>query len=197
MTAEEASQALIFTAATCHGKIGPGGYAALLMCDGQKVLKRGRWWPTTENRMQLSAAIAAFQALPAGIGARVRSDSVYLIRGITEWLLLWKGRDWITSAGTRVKHRDLWEMLEACSADRLVVWELVESQEGCSEGDEVADIADEEARLSYRALHASNHQCEVTCRRTTDISAASCAEFHCDLQLEPISNWKMGRRTRR
>src|SRR4051812_23405726 len=91
---EHQGRAVIHTDGACIGNPGPGGWAALIELDGVEQVITGREPATTNNRMEVTAAIKALEALPAGVPAAVHSDSEYVVKGITEWLPGWKARGW-------------------------------------------------------------------------------------------------------
>src|SRR3712207_1813630 len=106
-------QAVVYTDGACLGNPGPGGYAAAIFIDGEERIVNGRDPDTTNNKMELTAAIRALEELPVGIAAVIHSDSQYVVKGITEWLPAWKRRGWRTADKKPVKNQPLWERLEA------------------------------------------------------------------------------------
>ncbi|MCS6779771.1 MAG: ribonuclease HI [Geminicoccaceae bacterium] len=112
----------IHTDGACSGNPGPGGWAAILRWrDHEKELVGGEPL-TTNNRMELTAAIAALEALKRPMRVRLVTDSDYLRRGITEWLPAWKARGWRTADKKPVKNLDLWQRLDAAVARHAVEW---------------------------------------------------------------------------
>jgi ribonuclease HI len=107
----------IYTDGACRGNPGPGGWAALLLTGEHKKEISGSEPVTTNNRMELLAAIRGLEALKKpGTRARVFTDSQYVIKGISEWLAGWKKRGWKTADKKPVKNQDLWEQLDALAA---------------------------------------------------------------------------------
>jgi ribonuclease HI len=124
-----------YTDGACSGNPGPGGWGALLVARrGDAVLRerelKGGERLTTNNRMELMAAIAALESLHRPSAVTVVTDSAYLRGGITEWLAGWKRRGWRTAAGTPVKNEDLWRRLEAAAAPHRVAWTWVKGHAG-------------------------------------------------------------------
>ena len=98
----------IFTDGACSGNPGPGGWGAILRWNGTEKELRGGEPETTNNRMELMAAIQALEALKRGVKADLYTDSTYVQKGITEWIHSWKKRGWKTAAKKPVKNEDLW-----------------------------------------------------------------------------------------
>ena len=131
----------IFTDGACRGNPGPGGWAAILRYrDVEKELS-GYEPATTNNRMELMAAIAALEALKRPCRVRLYSDSQYLRDGITKWIHGWKRRDWRTADKQPVKNVDLWQRLDAAAARHVVNWEWVRGHAGHPENERADAIA--------------------------------------------------------
>ncbi|TWI53167.1 ribonuclease HI [Pseudomonas duriflava] len=128
----------IFTDGACKGNPGPGGWGALLIYKGNERELWGGEAVTTNNRMELMAAIRALEALKRPCTVRLVTDSEYVMRGITEWLNGWKARGWKTSAKQPVKNADLWQELDAQVSRHTVNWEWVRGHTG-HHGNERAD----------------------------------------------------------
>ncbi|HEY5598970.1 MAG TPA: ribonuclease HI, partial [Kiloniellales bacterium] len=129
----------IFTDGACSGNPGPGGWGAVLRYgDVEKELSGGEA-PTTNNRMEMMAAIAALEALRRPSRVRLHTDSTYLKDGITKWIHAWKARGWRTADKKPVKNLDLWQRLEAALAPHQVRWLWVRGHTGHPEN-ERADI---------------------------------------------------------
>jgi ribonuclease HI len=128
----------IFTDGACRGNPGPGGWAALLVCGTERKEVSGSEAATTNNRMELSAAIGGLGALKRRCAVKLYTDSKYVLQGITEWLPNWKARGWRTAARTAVKNQDLWELLDAAVADQDIQWIWVRGHSG-HEGNEYVD----------------------------------------------------------
>jgi len=128
----------IFTDGACSGNPGPGGWGVLINGpDGARDLSGGAP-STTNNQMELMAAIEALRAVPDGAEIRLVTDSVYVKEGITSWIKNWKRRGWKTAAGKPVKNSDLWKTLDAACARHTVEWVWVKGHAG-NPGNEHAD----------------------------------------------------------
>ena len=128
----------IFTDGACRGNPGPGGWGAVLRSGVREKLLSGGSRDTTNNRMELTAAIEALEALRRPCRVRLSTDSTYLKNGITQWLPAWKRRDWKTADRTPVKNVDLWRRLERAASRHDVEWIWVRGHAG-HEGNEKAD----------------------------------------------------------
>ena len=128
----------IFTDGACSGNPGPGGWGVLINGpDGARDLSGGAP-STTNNQMELMAAIEALRAVPDGAEIRLVTDSVYVKDGITSWIKNWKRRGWKTATGKPVKNIDLWKALDAACARHKVEWVWVKGHAG-NPGNEHAD----------------------------------------------------------
>jgi ribonuclease HI len=128
----------IFTDGACSGNPGPGGWGALINGpDGENELSGGAA-DTTNNRMELQAAIEALKSLPTGSPVTLTTDSTYVKEGITGWIKNWKARGWKTAAKKPVKNVDLWQNLDAECARHQVNWQWVKGHAGHA-GNERAD----------------------------------------------------------
>ncbi len=119
----------IYTDGACRGNPGPGGWAAIIVRNGDVIEIGGAEEQTTNNRMELRAAVEALRRVPADAPVRLTTDSAYLLHGATRWLPLWKQRNWLTADETPVEHRDLWEELDALAGQR-VTWNYVRGHSG-------------------------------------------------------------------
>ncbi len=129
----------IFTDGACRGNPGPGGWGALLRYkDHQKTLHGGDA-VTTNNRMELMAAIQALESLNRSCEVELTTDSQYVKKGITEWIDNWRLRGWRTAAKGPVKNADLWQRLEKASAGHQVHWKWVRGHTGHPENEQ-ADL---------------------------------------------------------
>ena len=128
----------IFTDGACRGNPGPGGWGAVLRWGGREKLLSGGSSGTTNNRMELTAAIEALEALRRPCRVRLSTDSTYLKNGITQWIPAWKRRDWKTADRKPVKNVDLWRRLERAASPHAVEWVWVRGHSG-HEGNEKAD----------------------------------------------------------
>jgi len=126
MTAE----VIIYTDGACSGNPGPGGWGAILMYGAHERELWGGEPHTTNNRMELMAAIKALEALKRPCKVELHTDSQYLRQGITEWLAGWKRRGWVTASKTPVKNDDLWQALDAARARHEVAWRWVKGHSG-------------------------------------------------------------------
>jgi len=131
----------IFTDGACRGNPGPGGWAALLRFKGTKKVMSGATPMTTNNRMEMTAAIMALEVLRRPCKVRISTDSQYLMKGMTEWLNNWKKRDWRTAQNTPVKNEDLWRRLDAASGRHQVKWYWVRGHNSHEENEMVDALA--------------------------------------------------------
>jgi ribonuclease HI len=139
----------IYTDGACSGNPGPGGWGAILRWNGTEKELKGGEPDTTNNRMELMAAIQALEALSRGVSADLYTDSTYVQKGITEWIHGWKKRGWKTAAKKPVKNDDLWRRLDEAVARHDVKWHWVKGHAGHpgnERADELAGMGLEEAR---------------------------------------------------
>ena len=129
----------IYTDGACRGNPGPGGWGALLIKDDKENSLWGGERDTTNNRMELMAAIKALQSIKDSSQITLTTDSNYVKDGITKWMANWKTRGWKTAANKPVKNKDLWILLDQISAFHLVSWQWVKGHSGHREN-EIADI---------------------------------------------------------
>jgi ribonuclease HI len=139
----------IFTDGACSGNPGPGGWGAILRWDGQERELSGGEAETTNNRMELTAAIEALNALKRAVRVDLHTDSTYVKDGITKWIHGWKAKGWKTAAKKPVKNQDLWRALDAALADHEVTWHWVKGHSGHPEN-ERADALARAALEAYR-----------------------------------------------
>jgi ribonuclease HI len=130
------SDVVIYADGACKGNPGPGGWGAVLRFHDaakgaihEKELFGGES-ETTNNRMELTAAIRALEALKRPCNVVLHTDSRYLLQGITEWIAGWKKRGWLNAAKQPVKNVDLWQALEAAAAPHEVTWKWVRGHAG-------------------------------------------------------------------
>lgn len=128
----------VFTDGACRGNPGPGGWGAILRYGGHEKHLRGAETLTTNNRMELMAAIAALEALTSRCEVNLTTDSTYVRSGITEWVPQWKRRGWKTADKKPVKNVDLWERLDRAAQQHHVHWHWVRGHTGHPEN-ELAD----------------------------------------------------------
>ena len=135
----------IFTDGSSRGNPGPGGWAALLRFRGREREIGGREAYTTNNRMELFAAIRGLEALRRPCRVRLVTDSTYVRNGITRWLAAWKRRGWRTAGGQPVKNVDLWQRLDVAAAGHQVDWVWTRGHSGHPENERVDRRARAEA----------------------------------------------------
>ncbi len=131
----------IFTDGACSGNPGPGGWGAVLRYRGTEKELSGREAETTNNRMEMMAAIAALRSLKRPVRVRLFTDSSYLKDGITKWIHSWKARGWKTAAKKPVRNQDLWQALEAAMAPHEVEWRWVKGHAGHPENERADALA--------------------------------------------------------
>ncbi len=139
----------IHTDGSCLGNPGPGGWAALLRYGQKERELVGGEVQTTNNRMELMAAIAALEALTEGCQVTLHIDSQYVRQGITEWMPGWVRRGWKTAGGDPVKNRDLWERLHAATARHKIDWKWVKGHNGDPDNERV-DVLARNAAVRFR-----------------------------------------------
>jgi len=143
VTTARAVDVEIFTDGACRGNPGPGGWAALLREGSHEKLLSGAQLQTTNNRMELLAAIEALAALERACTVRLTTDSEYVRQGITAWLPKWKSNGWRTSQRQPVKNQDLWQRLDAESARHRIEWRWVKGHSGHTENERVDRAAND------------------------------------------------------
>jgi len=131
-------EVVAYTDGACRGNPGPGGWGVVLRAAGSEKRLSGGEAETTNNRMELTAAIEALAALKQPSRVRIYTDSTYVRNGITEWLPRWVARGWRTVDRKPVKNRDLWERLVALTDGHEIEWHWVRGHAGHA-GNELAD----------------------------------------------------------
>ncbi len=131
----------VFTDGACSGNPGPGGWGAVMRWGDHERELSGGEDDTTNNRMELMAAIAALEALKRPVGVRITTDSTYVRDGITKWIHGWKRNGWKTAAKKPVKNADLWQRLEAAAARHRVEWDWVKGHAGHPENERADELA--------------------------------------------------------
>lgn len=131
----------IFTDGACSGNPGPGGWGAILRWRGEEKELNGGEADTTNNRMEMIAAIRALEALKRPAKVRLHTDSVYLRDGITRWIHTWKAKGWKTAAKKPVKNIDLWQRLESALERHQVEWIWVRGHAGHPENERADALA--------------------------------------------------------
>jgi ribonuclease HI len=146
------SEVEAFTDGACLGNPGPGGWAALLRARDSERLLSGGEPATTNNRMELMAAIAALEALKRPCQVVLTTDSRYVMQGIEQWMPKWRANGWRTTDKRPVKNQDLWQRLSAAAAVHQVRWQWVRGHNGHVENERVDQAAREQAeRLREQA----------------------------------------------
>lgn len=131
----------IFTDGACSGNPGPGGWGALLRYEGRELALSGGEAETTNNRMELMAAIQAFERLNQPCIVNVTTDSQYVRQGILTWIKGWKRNGWKRADKTPVKNVDLWERLDRAVAPHQVQWHWIRGHSGHPENERVDELA--------------------------------------------------------
>ena len=131
----------IWTDGACRGNPGPGGWGVLLRCNGTEKEMSGAENPTTNNRMELMAAIRALEALKRPCRVHLTTDSEYVRKGITEWLPRWRENGWRTVAKKPVKNAELWHRLAEAAAKHEIRWSWIKGHSGHPENDRVDHLA--------------------------------------------------------
>jgi len=137
------AQVEIFTDGACRGNPGPGGWAALLRYADAEKLVSGAAPETTNNRMELQAAIEGLRQLHRASIVHLTTDSEYLRKGISQWVHKWKQNGWRTAQKKPVKNQDLWELLDALVGDHQIQWHWVKGHSGHPENERVDQAANE------------------------------------------------------
>jgi len=141
---EKSDTVHIYTDGACSGNPGPGGWGSVLLFNGHRRELSGGAAGTTNNRMELQAVIGAMEALKRPCEVTIYTDSVYVMKGMLEWLPQWKKRNWRTAGKQAVKNVELWQRLEQVLSPHAVTWRWVKGHSGVPENER----ADELARLA-------------------------------------------------
>jgi ribonuclease HI len=139
------NQAIIFTDGACLGNPGPGGYAAVITIAGEEQIIVGQDQSTTNNKMEMTAAIKALEAVSKDLPMVIHSDSQYVIKGATEWLRGWKAKGWRKADGKPVMNQDLWMQMDALMVGQQITWKWVKGHAGHPENERVDRLANWEA----------------------------------------------------
>ena len=134
----------IYTDGACRGNPGPGGWGAILECDGYKKEINGATQLTTNNIMELTAVIKALELVKNSSSIVITTDSTYVKNGITDWIHNWKVKGWRTANKKPVKNKDLWQLLDSLSQKHNIDWKWVRGHTG-HPGNEKADQLANEA----------------------------------------------------
>jgi len=130
-----------FTDGACSGNPGPGGWGVVLRWNDHEKELFGGESGTTNNRMELMAAISALESLTRPAEVVITTDSTYVLKGITEWLPNWKRRNWRTASKQPVKNVDLWQRLDEAVSRHTVTWEWVKGHNGHPENERADELA--------------------------------------------------------
>ena len=133
----------VYTDGACRGNPGPGGWGVLILEGGHERTLMGAERDTTNNRMELMAAIRALQGIPSGSAADIYTDSKYVMDGLNDWLPAWKQRGWKTAAKKPVKNQDLWQALDTANARHRLRWHWVRGHAGNAGNERVDQLANE------------------------------------------------------
>jgi len=131
----------IFTDGACSGNPGPGGWGAILRAGGHEKELSGGERTTTNNRMEMTAAIRALEALKQPSVITLYTDSRYVMDGVTKWIINWKKNGWKTADKKPVKNEDLWRALDAAAAPHKITWRWVKGHAGHPENERVDALA--------------------------------------------------------
>ena len=137
------SKVIIHTDGACSGNPGPGGWGAIIKSSTDVREMKGGEASTTNNRMELLAAISALESLPDGTPAELHTDSQYVRNGITQWLHNWKRNGWRTASREPVKNAELWKRLEAAALKHQVSWHWLKGRAGYNENERADELARE------------------------------------------------------
>lgn len=134
---------VVYTDGACAGNPGPGGWGAILIWNGRREEMSGGQTATTNNRMELMAAISALEALQEGSTVEIHTDSEYVQKGISTWIHGWKRKAWRTASGSPVKNTELWKRLDAAQSRHRVEWHWVRGHAGHAENERADELARE------------------------------------------------------
>lgn len=137
----------IYTDGACKGNPGPGGWGVLLRCEGKEKRLSGGELDTTNNRMELMAAIQGLMALKTSCVVDLYTDSQYVRQGITQWIFNWKKNGWKNAKRQAVKNADLWKELDAMTQNHQVSWHWVKGHSGHPENEIADQLASDAAEL--------------------------------------------------
>lgn len=131
----------IYTDGACKGNPGPGGWGALLRCRGKEKELKGYVLETTNNRMELTAAIEALSSLTRACEVDLYTDSNYLRQGMQDWLIGWKKKNWKNAKNQPIKNIDLWQRLDELAKNHKIKWHWVKGHSGHPENERVDELA--------------------------------------------------------
>ena len=132
---------VLYTDGACSGNPGPGGWGSVLLYRGHRRELSGGEKDTTNNRMEMMAVIAALETLRRACKIVLHTDSVYVMKGMTEWLPAWKARGWKTAAKKPVKNVDLWQRMDEAVARHDIEWKWVKGHSGVPENERADELA--------------------------------------------------------
>jgi len=148
-------QVTIHTDGGCEGNPGPGGWAAVLRCGDAVSEVSGGTPATTNNRMELQAAIGALTALKEPCAIQFFTDSEYVRNGITAWLRSWKARGWLTADKKPVRNEDLWRQLDSAASTHMIQWHWLKGHAGHADNERCDRLAaDEMAKIRKQFTRA-------------------------------------------
>ena len=147
-------QVIIHTDGACSGNPGPGGWGAILQFGGKTRELKGGDLATTNNRMELMAAIQALEALTRDCKVELHTDSTYVMKGISEWIHNWKRRGWLTADKKPVKNDDLWKRLDTARLRHDVAWRWVKGHAGHELNERADTLAREGMIATLQAIQA-------------------------------------------
>ena len=141
MTASEPPRIDAYTDGACSGNPGPGGWGVLLRSGDKEKELHGGEAETTNQRMEMTAAIKALQALKKPCRIIIHSDSKYVVQGMTEWIHGWKKNNWKNASKKSVANQDLWQQLEQAATKHEVSWQWVKGHAGHPENERADELA--------------------------------------------------------
>lgn len=145
-------EVVIHTDGACHGNPGPGGWAALLVCGPHRKELSNAVLATTNNRMELQAAIGALEVLKRPCRITMYTDSNYLRQGVTAWIHGWRRNGWMTKARQPVKNADLWRALDSATRAHQITWHWLKGHAGHTENERCDELATE-AIVALKTRH--------------------------------------------
>lgn len=137
----------VFTDGSCSGNPGPGGWGVVYESKAKRATLSGFSKATTNNQMEMMAAIKAIEQLPADVDITIYTDSMYVKNGITQWIKQWKVNGWRSASNKPVKNQDLWVQLDAIQSEKNIKWEWVKGHALCA-NNEMADFLARSAVVS-------------------------------------------------
>lgn len=152
----------VYTDGSCSGNPGPGGWGAILTFKNKRTILSGYEQNTTNNRMELMAALNALRSVPANIKIFIYTDSSYVKNGMTEWLSNWKVNNWKTTDNKPVKNVDLWIQLDEVSANRSISWNWVKGHSDCVNNNNADFVA--KSAMDKGIMHSNSNASGVVYR---------------------------------